>query len=395
MLQDLERCLELLSGTVMAEYTKRILWRSFIVTFAIVLFLMVYVNFDAALATFFGSLLATANLLLLRPLLKEILITKNPLKIALFFLLKFPLLYGAGYLIFASGLPILYVALGLGVMFPVLSFNLKPAASLLLLFFLPLEAGLNSDVPEVPNFITLLSNRFYETPWIQLLHEWESVFFSVFVAFSISTIFYFGTRKQELIPSGLQNMIEWVVENLRKFVKEVLGEEGEKYVPFLGTMFIYILVMNLMVLVPFMKAATSSLNITVALAICVFVLVQYLNIKHQGVKGFLFHLMGSPKDTMGWIMSPLMFVIELLTQFTRPVTLALRLFGNVLGEDILIGAFALFGVLILASIDWPLGLPLQLPFFFLSLLTSTMQALVFTLLSAIYILLSMPNHEEH
>src|SRR6202042_1609969 len=100
------------------------------------------------------------------------------------------------------------------------------------------------------------------------------------------------------------------------------------------------------------------------------------------------------KGFLGWALVPLMFVVELLTQFTRPITLALRLFGNVVGEDILIGAFALFGVYFLANYDWPIVLPLQIPFMFLAILTSLMQALVFTLLSTIYISLSMPHAEE-
>ena len=109
----------------------------------------------------------------------------------------------------------------------------------------------------------------------------------------------------------------------------------------------------------------------------------------------MYHMAGSPKNTMGWIMVPLMFPIELLTQFTRPLTLALRLFGNVVGEDILIGAFALFGVNLLLPYVHSVGLPLQIPFIFLAILTGLMQALVFTLLSTIYILLSVPQHEDH
>ena len=89
-----------------------------------------------------------------------------------------------------------------------------------------------------------------------------------------------------------------------------------------------------------------------------------------------------------------MFPIELLVQISRPFTLALRLFGNVLGEDILIAAFALFGIGLVASFNSPVGIPLQIPFMLFGMLTSVMQALVFSLLTAVYILLSMPHKEE-
>lgn len=271
----------------------------------------------------------------------------------------------------------------------------KPIFVLLtFLFNASLQANLEADVPEVPNFFTLLYKKFEDSPLTSFLHEWESIIFSVFIAVTISLICYFGSRKKELIPSGLQNFLELVAENLQKFTLDILGPEGRIYVPLLGTLFIYILSMNWLGLVPLMKAPSSNLSITVALAICVFTLVQYLNIKNWGLRGFLYHMAGSPKGFMGWALVPLMLPIEILTQFTRPVTLALRLFGNVVGEDILIGAAALFGVYLLSSSPLMIGLPMQLPFMFLALLTGLMQALVFTLLSTIYILLSMPDPKE-
>lgn len=261
--------------------------------------------------------------------------------------------------------------------------------------FLAQMEGVEDRLPEVPNFITLFHNRFHDVSWVDFLHQWENVIFSFIIATVISIFFYIGTRKREMIPTGLQNFLEYGVEYFRKFIIEILGPRGERYVPFLGTLFIYILTMNLMGIVPFMKSPSASLNITVALALCVFGLVQYLNIKHMGFAGFIYHLAGSPKSALEWAMVPLMFPIEVLTQLTRPLTLALRLFGNVLGEDVLMGAFALFGIALLAGINSPVGVPLQLPFMFMALLFSAMQALVFTLLSTIYILLAMGHEEKH
>lgn len=364
-----------------------------------------YTSFVEGLSLFLGGVWGAANLWMITMLLQNLLLPdqRSFLKIFAYMALKFPLLYFAGYLLATDGyFSLTYLMVGSSIIFLGLAVSALqirlPKGSIPLIFFLVVNnelcATLDADVPEIPNFISLLHKIFHDAPWANFLFHWETLIFSLIVATGISIVFYFGSRKSELIPSGLQNVLEWIVENLRNFILEVLGPEGKKYVPFLGTLFVYILTMNWMVLVPLMKAPTSNFNITVALALCVFVLVQYLNIRNYGLLGFIYHLMGSPKDFMGWALVPLMLPIELLTQFTRPVTLALRLFGNVVGEDILIGAFALFGVALLSAYA-PVGVPLQIPFMFLSLLTGLMQALVFTLLSTIYILLSVPEIDGH
>jgi F-type H+-transporting ATPase subunit a len=255
--------------------------------------------------------------------------------------------------------------------------------------------GAQTTLPELPNFITFIHRHFEGAPWASWLYQWESVIFSLLIAVSLALLFHFGIRQRALFPKGLQNFLELLAELLRKFVTEVLGPEGEKFIPFLGTLFIYILTMNLIGLVPLMKSPSSNLNITAALAICVFCLVQYLNIRNFGFLGFLYHLAGSPKGVAGWLLAPLMFPVEVITQLARPMTLALRLFGNILGGDIFVGIFAVFGIGLVAQLHSPVGLPLQLPFMFLGLLAGVLQAMVFTLLTTVYILLSMPHEEEH
>jgi len=100
-------------------------------------------------------------------------------------------------------------------------------------------------------------------------------------------------------------------------------------------------------------------------------------------------------------MSPLFFVLHIIGELAKPVSLALRLFGNILGEDILLGAFLMMGLMVTAAIGgdhlpaWSPGIPLHFPFLFLVLLTSTIQALVFSLLTTIYILLVLPHDEHH
>jgi len=242
--------------------------------------------------------------------------------------------------------------------------------------------------PELPNVLTLLHRYFPDSIWASFAYYWQDLVFSFLIGALISIFFLFAIRKKALIPNGIQNFLELIGERFINFVTAILGEDGKKYVPFLGTLFIYILSMNLFGLIPLMKSPSSNFNITIALAICVFCFVQYLNIKHMGFKGFLYHLAGSPKDILGWMIVPLMLPIELITQISRPITLALRLFGNILGEKILISFFAIIGVTLFYFF------PIHTPFMLLGVMTGVMQALVFTLLSTIYILLSVPHHDE-
>lgn len=252
------------------------------------------------------------------------------------------------------------------------------------------------QLPEVPNILTLLHDLFPDASWSSFLYANENIVFSLFVSLLISLLLSFGIRKKELIPSSLQNFLEWVSEGMERVFSEVLGaEDAKKYFPFLATLFVYILSMNYFGVLPFMKSPTSSLNITAALAICVFCTVQFLNIRNMGIFGFLHHLAGSPKDLVGWMMSPLMFPIELVTQISRPITLALRLFGNIIGEKLLMAICTLFGIWLLSGIHSPVGIPFQIPFMFFALFTGFLQAFIFTLLSAVYIVLSIPHEEEH
>jgi F-type H+-transporting ATPase subunit a len=109
--------------------------------------------------------------------------------------------------------------------------------------------------------------------------------------------------------------------------------------------------------------------------------------------------MGEPKDIVGWLLSPLFLVLETLGELVRPISLSLRLFGNILGEDILLFVFCGIGIGLVVGIpglSWmPIGLPIHLALAPLILMFSTIQALVFTLLSAVYISLKVPHGDHH
>ncbi len=246
-----------------------------------------------------------------------------------------------------------------------------------------------------PNVITVLDRAFPDAPWARFLHEFEVIVFSLFVALLLCIVSFLATRNPQMIPGPLQNGVELFVEKAQEFVVGILGpKHGPRYLPFVGSLFIYILAMNLFGLIPFMDSPTSSLNVTVALALVVFVYAKFIGFKELGFVGYLDHMAGSPRDMIGWLLVPLMLPIHLMGELAKPISLSCRLFGNIFGEDMLLVAFASLGVITLAATHLPFGIPWQLPFLFLALLTSTLQALVFSVLSTIYFLLMLP-HDDH
>lgn len=249
--------------------------------------------------------------------------------------------------------------------------------------------------PEFPNLITLLKNHPALEEWSHFILFWEDIFFSSLIAILLSVIFYFGDKKKEMIPTGFQNFLELMVESLRNIIGGILGKDTDKHLPFLGTLFIYIFFMNTLGLVPFMKSPSSSVSISIGMGLVVFCYVQYLNFKNMGFFGYIHHLCGSPRNLLGWVLTPLMLPIELITQISRPITLALRLTGNMMGEHLLVSISALFAILIFSFGQLPFGLPIQLPVMLFGLLTSLIQGLVFTLLSTVYIFLSNPHHNDN
>lgn len=292
------------------------------------------------------------------------------------------------------------------------------------------EHGKEGAIPEIPNAIHLLYELFEEkhihsgaseaersktSRLLKMLHkgplkeplpiigtlQWENHVFAGIGALILIGFFALGVRKMSLrSPSRWQVFVEMLVEGFDRFVRGILGEkQGRRFAPYIATLFLFILINNLMVLVPFFKAATSSLVLTGSLALLTFLIVQATALVELGPLGYLYHLCGSPRSVIEWCLAPLFLVLHIIGELARPVSLALRLFGNVLGEDILLGAFVLMGVG-LASVFgvYPPapGIPLHFPFLFLVMLTSTIQALVFSLLTTIYILLVLPHgHEEH
>ncbi|MDO8528145.1 MAG: F0F1 ATP synthase subunit A [Deltaproteobacteria bacterium] len=183
-----------------------------------------------------------------------------------------------------------------------------------------------------------------------------------------------------LIPQAKlrpSTFFELVVEGLLGLMEGVLGDRAEKYFPLIGALFVYVFTCNLVGLIPGFGPPTDNINTNAACAIIVFVYYNYLGIKEQGIVQYLKHFMG-PVIWLG----PLMLMIELISHAVRPISLSVRLFGNMTGDHMVLGVFSELTPIVIPVI-----------FMFLGLFISFIQAFVFSLLSIVYIgLATEPSH---
>ncbi len=175
----------------------------------------------------------------------------------------------------------------------------------------------------------------------------------------------------------LRNSMEMLVEQMAHLVEGVIGHRGRQFVPLFGSFFIFILAANLIGLVPGFGPPTSNFNVTFGLGACSFVMYNYYGIREGGTD-YIKHFVG-PIWWLGFLMVPL----ELIDNLVRPVSLALRLFGNMTGDHLVLEIFTDLTKLVIPVVFYVLGA-----------FVSLVQAFVFTLLSVIYVSLALP-HEHH
>ncbi len=228
-----------------------------------------------------------------------------------------------------------------------------------------------------------------------ILGHYIDIVYALTVSILFSVLATKVYRNRQLIPGKLQNSLELCVEGMFNFITTILGNDAKRYTPFLGTLFFYILINNLMGLIPGGHSATANISVTLSLSLMVFLYSQYTGISRLGFIGWLDHLAGQPRNIIGWVLIPLLLPIHIVGEIAKPASLALRLFGNTMGGDILVAAFVGLGILMTSALHFPIGLPVHVPFILLEILVSTIQAVVFTLLSTIYILLMLPHAEGH
>jgi len=194
------------------------------------------------------------------------------------------------------------------------------------------------------------------------------VAYSWFVMAALALLSFLATRRLDIYPQKLQNVMEAALGGIDGFLTDTMGHEGRRFFPLVATLGLYILTSNLLGLLPGFESPTSNINTTASVAIVVFFMTHIIGFRMHGVK-YLKHFMGPI-----WWLSPLMIVIELIGHLARPLSLTMRLFGNIKGEDIVL-AVVLFLV--------PALVPL--PVFFLMIFTSLIQTVVFMLLTMMYI----------
>lgn len=181
-------------------------------------------------------------------------------------------------------------------------------------------------------------------------------------------------RSLRLVPSGTQNVVEVVVDAMANLAHDNIGHHwGEKFFPLIGTLFMYILVCNFMGLIPGFESPTSNINMTASCAIPVFLATHYYGIKVHKFS-YIKHFLGPIRSIFALPLMIMMFFIELIGHLVRPVTLSVRLFGNMFAKHILIGVVLLLVPLAVPSLVLMLGT-----------LVSLIQAFVFTLLASLFL----------
>ncbi len=254
----------------------------------------------------------------------------------------------------------------------------------------------HSGPPHLPSLLTYV--RYWigaDTDTAHFLELWINPIFAFLVAIFFTIVAIYVYSKRQMIPGRLQNFMEILVEGAYNFLQTILGNHARTYLPFLGTLFFYILALNFLGIIPLGHSPSTNINITASMAILVFLYAQWTGIRRLGVGGYLDHLAGQPRDTVSWVLVPIMLPMHIIGELAKPLSLSLRLFGNITGEDVLVAAFVVLGVSALSFVHSPVGLPLHIPFILLGILLSTIQALVFSLLSTIYILMMLPHEEHH
>ncbi|MBI4681712.1 MAG: F0F1 ATP synthase subunit A [Nitrospirae bacterium] len=180
-------------------------------------------------------------------------------------------------------------------------------------------------------------------------------------------------KSLNLVPSGVQNFVEVIIEFFLDLVETNIGHLGRHFLPFIGTIGIYVLVCNFLGLIPGCEAPTSNLNTNAALALPVFFATHIYGIKEHGL-GYIKHFVGPIRSLPALPLMILMFIIEVIGHLARPLTLSVRLFGNMVAKHKIILILLLLSPVVVPTAILGLGV-----------LVSVIQAFVFVLLTTLYL----------
>jgi len=209
----------------------------------------------------------------------------------------------------------------------------------------------------------------------------DAIGFSLIAAVILVVCASVATKSYNKIPRGIQNVFEWAVGLLRGLVQGFIpGAQGDTYLPYLGSLFLFIFTMNMLGIIPAFRSPTMTLSTTAALGITTFVMVQQYAVRATGLVAYVKHFMGE----VLWL-APLMIVVEVIGELAKPLSLSLRLYGNIFGEDKV-------GEELMNLGRW---VPVQAPMLLLAIFTSFLQAFIFTTLSTIYIASKVVHEGGH
>ncbi|HEV2265098.1 MAG TPA: F0F1 ATP synthase subunit A [Stellaceae bacterium] len=195
----------------------------------------------------------------------------------------------------------------------------------------------------------------------------------------VSAIVVIGTRREELVPGRIQSLGELAYEFVGNMIDETVGAEGQRYFPFIFTLFMFILFGNLLGLIPFGYSFTGQIIVTFAMAAVVFIGVTLIGIWRHGWHFLSFFV----PHGVPLVLLVLLVPIELLSYLIRPFTLSIRLFANMLAGHTMLAIFGGFAASIGVLGLLPLGLDILI--FFLELLVAVLQAYVFAILTCLYL----------
>ena len=235
----------------------------------------------------------------------------------------------------------------------------------------------------------------------------DHVTYTWLVMVILAAITFAASRNLQLVPRGLQNFLEVILEQFMQMIDDVMGHEGRRYLPLLATLGLFILTGNLMSLVPGLAGPTGNLNTTAACAIVVFVAYHWIGARKQGLVAYLKHFAGP----VPLALKPLMFVIEIISHLARPLSLTLRLFGNMVGGHILLAViFLLMGLdgligwalsgsavgAVVGGIGGAITIVFTVGFLYpLKILVAFLQAFIFVMLTMLYISGAIEEAEHH
>lgn len=223
----------------------------------------------------------------------------------------------------------------------------------------------------------------------------KHVFFLWVAALIVLVFTVYAARKNSKtkVPKGIGNLVEVFIQFVRdEIVILNMGKDGIRYLPYLLTTFFFILIMNLIGLVPYGSTATSNVSVTAGLALIAFVMIQAAAIKKQGFTTYLAHLTGG----VHWLLWPIMVPIEILGLFTKPFALCIRLFANMTGGHIVI--VSLIGLIFIFKTVWiaPIPIAFTIGINLLELFVAFLQAYIFTMLTSLFMGLGMQEtHHEN